>query len=50
MSREKAYSTMLNYVSSVGGCGVEYWSDKDADKMMECLRILMFGEGDSDDK
>lgn len=50
MSREKAYSTMLNYVSSVGGCGVEYWSDKDADKMRECLRILMFGEGDSDDK
>ena len=49
MSREKAYSTMLNYVSSVGGCGVEYWSDKDADKMRECLRILMFGTDDLDE-
>lgn len=49
MSREEAYSTMLDYVSSVGGCGAEYWSDKDADKMRECLHILMFGDGDLKD-
>ena len=49
MSREEAYSTMLDYVSSVGGCGAEYWSDKDADKMRECLRILMFGTDDLDE-
>ena len=49
MSREEAYSTMLDYVSSVGGCGAEYWSDKDADKMRECLRILMFGMDDLDE-
>lgn len=50
MSREEAYSTMLNYISSVGGIGVEYWTGKDADKMRKCLRIIMFGEDGSDDK
>lgn len=43
MNREKAYSIMLNYISSVGGCGVEYWTDEDAKKMRECLNVIMFG-------
>lgn len=48
MSREEAYSTMLDYISSVGGIGTEYWTHKDADKMRECLRILMFEDDDFD--
>ncbi len=42
MTREEAYQILLDYISSVGGCGVEYWSDKDAEKMRECVRVLMY--------
>ena len=42
MTREEAYQILLAYISCVGGCGVEYWSDKDAVKMRECLDVLMY--------
>jgi len=42
MTREEAYQILLDYISSVGGCGVEYWPDKDTEKMRECVRVLMY--------
>lgn len=44
ISKQEAYDTMMNYISSVGSCGVEYWTDKDSEIMRKCLDIIMFGE------
>lgn len=40
MSKEEARTTLLNYISAVGGIGVEQWSEKDADVMRECVETL----------
>ena len=50
MNRIEAYTVMQRYVSSVGGTGVERWSDKDAEIMRECLDVLMYGVEDEDDR
>lgn len=46
MSRQEAYEIMMNYTWSVGSTGVEYWGEKDAEKMRECLKVLMYQKED----
>lgn len=43
MTKQEAYDTLLNYISSFGSVGVEYWTDRDREKAGECLNTLMYG-------
>lgn len=44
MDKQEAYDMLLNYISSFGSVGVEYFSDRDEDIARECLNVLMYGE------
>lgn len=44
MTKKEAYDIMMKYTWTIGSVGVEEWSDKDGNKMRECLNVLMYGE------
>lgn len=48
MTKQEAYDTLLNYISSFGSIGVEYLSDRDGDIARECLNVLMYGEDEKE--
>lgn len=50
MNRQEAYDILMNYANGIGTMAVEYWSEqKDGQKMIECINVLMYQKEESEE-
>lgn len=48
MNREEAKEYLSKIAHSLGGIGVEYYTEKDGDKMIEAINVLYYGESEEE--